>query len=150
MDGLGVLWIATSFALTAAWQGEIAPAIVWLIMAGAGAVELHGTVLLREGHRRGLTWLVASQLLFIALALAFCAHQLTHYDPTALRQALTDEVKANLAQANYDQEKFLLMIWRTVYGAMAGATLLFKGGLALYFHRRRAAIAAATEVAEAN
>ena len=148
MDGLGVLWVATFFALTAAAVGDLMGAIAWLLVAGAGAIELHGAVLLREAEKRGLNWLVASQLLFLGVVLAYCAFRLTHYDPTALREALTDEMKATLVQSNYDQEDFLLTVWRSTYGLMAGATLIYKGGLAIYVLRRQTAVAAAVEMAE--
>jgi hypothetical protein len=150
MDGLGVLWIATFFALTAAAIGDITGAVAWLLLAGAGAVELHGAVLLRQAEARGINWLVASQLLFIVVVFAYCAQRLTHYDPTSLREALNDEMKARLAAANYDEENFLLLVWRTTYGVMAGATLLCKGGLTVYFYRRRSAVASAMEVAETD
>jgi hypothetical protein len=150
MDGLGVLWVATFFALTSAGIGDIPGAVVWLLVAGAGAVELHGVVLLREAEARGLNWLVASQLLFMLVVFAYCGMRLTHYDPTALRAALTDEMKASLVQANYNQEDFLLAVWRTTYGAMAGVTLLYKGSLAIYYSRRRTAILATTEIPESD
>ena len=148
MDGLGVLWIATFFALTSAAGGDLTGAVAWLLLAGAGAIELHGAVLLREAEARGLNWLVSSQLLFIAVVFIYCGLRLTHYDPATLREALTDEMKASLAQANYKQEDFLLMVWRATYGLMAGATLVYKGGLAVYFLRRRAPVAAAMETDE--
>lgn len=145
LDGLGVLWLATFFALTAAALGDLMGAVAWLLLAGAGAIELHGVVLLRGREDRGLGWLVASQLLFLAVVFAYCALRLTHYDPTALREAVTPEMKATLVQANYNEEDFLLTVWRTTYGLMAGATLFVKGGLVIYYHRRREAIAAAME-----
>ena len=146
VDGLGVLWVATFFALTSAAVGDIPGAVVWLLVAGAGAVELHGVVLLRQWEARGLNWLVGSQLLFMAVVFTYCGLRLTHYDPTALRAALTDDMKASLVQANYNQEDFLLAVWRMTYGVMAGVTLLYKGGLAFYYSRRRTAITTATEI----
>ncbi len=148
MDGLGVLWLATFFALTAAAMGDLPGAVAWLLVAGAGAIELHGAVLLRGAEKRGLGWLIASQLLFMGAVFAYCAFRLTHYDPTALREALTQEMKATLTQANYDQEDFLLTVYRTTYGLMAGVALIYKGGLTVYFLRRQTAVAAAVEMAE--
>jgi hypothetical protein len=148
MDGLGVLWVATFFALTAAGVGDVTGAVAWLLLAGAGAIALHGAVLLRAAEARGLNWLIASQLLFIAVVFVYCAVRLAHYDPASLREALTPEMKVSLAQANYGEEEFLLVVYRTTYGLMAGIALLFKGGLSVYFLRRRPAIASATEVVE--
>ena len=149
-DGLAVLMLATFFALTAAAVGDITGAVAWLLLAGAGAGALHGVVLLRGEEARGLNWLVGSQLLFLLVVFAYCALRLTHYDPAPLRAALTNEMKATLSQANYNQEDFLLTVYRTTYGLMAGATLCYKGGLMLFFQRRRAAVTAAVETAEAD
>ena len=147
-DGLGVLWVATFFALTTAGIGDITGAGAWLILAGAGAIGLHGVGLLRGGQTRGVNWLVGSQLLFIAVVFVDCGVRLTHYDPTQLRAALTDEMKTTLVQAKFDPEDFLLLVWRTTYGLIALATLLYKGGLALYFHLRRPAVADALDAME--
>ncbi len=148
MDGLGGLWIATFIALRLAYLGELSGAIIWLFVAGAGAIELHGAILLRQGEKRGMSWLVGSQLLFIAAIFTWCGLQLTHYDPALLQRQLTDEVKAMLVQAHTSQEDYLWLVYRTTFGLIAGATLFYKGGLAIYFHRRRNAITPAMEAAE--
>ena len=145
LDGMGMLMIATFFALTSAAMGEIAGATVWLLVAGAGAIELHGVGLLRQAEKRGLNWLVTSQYLLLVVVLAHCALRLAHYDPTAMREALTEEMKATLAQANYDEEDFLRTVYIATYAAIAGATLIYKLSLARYYQRRRPAITAALD-----
>ncbi|MEO6876510.1 MAG: hypothetical protein ABI222_16975 [Opitutaceae bacterium] len=144
MDGLGVLMFATFFALTSAAMGDKTGVILWLLLGSAGAVELHGAMLLREFEKRGLNWIVASQFLLLAVVLGQCLLRLTHYDPTLMREALTDEMKTTLAQSNYDQEEFLHTVYLTTYSGIAAVFLLYKLGLALYFQRRRAAVTAAT------
>jgi len=150
IDGLGVLWVATFFALSSAGIRDYMGAVAWLLIAGAGAIALHGAVLLRGMESRGLSWIVAGQLLFIAVVLIYCALRVAHYDPATLREALTPEIKATLAQAKYNEEDFLLTVYRTSYALMAGATLVYKGGLAVYFHRRRTAVTSAMEVAQTD
>ena len=142
-DGLGVLIVATFFALTSAAIGDLTGAVVWLLVGGAGASELHGGVLLRGGEARGLSWIVASQFLLLFVVAVHCALRLSHYDATLMREALTPEMKATVAQAEIKEEDFLRLVYNTTYTAIAGVTLLYKGGLALYFHRRRQAVAAA-------
>ena len=145
MDGIGVLILATFFALSSAALGDFPGAVVWLLVAGAGAIELHGAVLLQGVEPRGLNWLVASQLLFLVVVLVYCAVRLTHYDATVMREALTEDMKASLREANYPEEDFLRTVYLSTYAAMAGAVLVYKTVLALYFHRRRAAVTAALE-----
>jgi hypothetical protein len=144
-DGLGVLIVATFFALTSAAIGDFTGAVVWLLVAGAGAGELHGGVLLREAEARGLNWIVASQFLLLFVVAVHCALRLTHYDANLMHDALTPEMKATLAEASMKEDDFLRLVYNTTYTAIAGAALLYKGGLALYFHRRRPAVAAALQ-----
>jgi hypothetical protein len=148
VDGVGVLTFATFFALTSAGVRDVPGAVVWLLVAGAGALALHGLSRLQEYDARGLSWIVAGQYLFLAVALAHCAFRLGHYDPTSLREAVTEEMKATLAQANYDEEEFLHTVYVTTYLVIAVAVFLFKGSLAIYFQRRRPAIVSALETAD--
>jgi hypothetical protein len=145
VDGMGALMLATFFALTSAAIGDIAGAIVWLLVAGSGAIELHGAMLLREAEKRGVNWLIASQFLLLFVVLTLCAWRLTHYDPTALREALTDEMKSTLVQANYEEEDFLRTVYIVTYGATAAAVFVYKICLARYYLRRREAVCAALD-----
>jgi len=114
-------------------------------VAGAGAIELHGGTLLRDAEKRGLNWLIASQFLLLLVVLGYCALRLTHYDLAPIREALTDEMKASLREANYDQEDFLRIVYVTTYLTMGAVTLLYKSTVAFYFFRRRGAVAAALD-----
>ena len=145
LDGMGALVIATFFALTAASIGEIAGATVWLLVAGMGAIELHGVALLRAGGKRGLNWLIASQYLLLLVVLVHCGLRFAHYDPTAMRQAMTPEMRSTLAQANYEEEDFLRMVYVGTYSAIAATMLVYKLCLVRYYHRRRTAIHAAVD-----
>ena len=147
-DGVGVLTMATFFAVSAGSLGDKEGAVIWLLVAGTGAMTLHGLGLIREYESRGLSWIIASQYLLIAIVLSQCALRLAHYDPSAMREALTDEMKASLAQANYDQEEFLHTVYVTTYGVIAGVVSAYKLGLAVYFHRRRRPIESALDAVE--
>lgn len=147
-DGLWALMVATFFALTSAAVGDLTGAAAWLLVAGAGAIELHGATLLREAELRGMNWLLASQFLLLFVVLAYCALRLAHYDPTAMRAAMTAETKASLVQAGYEPEEFLRTVYISTYSVMAGVAFIYKGCLARYFLRRREAVAAALETAD--
>ena len=142
---MGVLMGATFFALTSAAMGDFWGAVVWLLVAGAGAIELHGGTLLHDAEKRGLNWLLASQFLLLLVVLGYCTLRLTHPDLAAIREAMTDEMRASLREANYDEEDFLRIVYTTTYLMMGAATLLYKGALAFYFYRRRGAVAAALD-----
>ena len=145
MDGTSVLMVATFFALTSAAMGDFWGAVIWLLVAGAGAVELHGGTLLRDAEPRGLNWLIASQFLLLLVVLGYCALRLVHFDLAPIREALTDEMRASLREANYGEEDFLRVVYVTTYVVMGALTLLYTGAMAFYFFRRRAAVTAALD-----
>lgn len=145
LDGMSVLAVAGLLALVAASMGDYGGAAVGLLVAAAGAIELHGVALLRAGEARGTNWLVASQPYLLAVMLGYCAVRLTSYDATLLRAAMTDELRAAIAQAGYREEQFLRTVYTLTYAVVAGTTLIYQGGMTVYYLRRRAAVIAALE-----
>ena len=144
-DGWSVLGVAGLLALASAAAGDYWGAGVGLIVAAAGAIELHGAALLRAGEVRGMNWLMASQPYLLTMVIGYCAVRLWNFDPSLLRAAMTDELRASLAQAGYGEEHFLRLVYATTYVALAVGTLIFQGGMTVYYYRRRAAVVAAIE-----
>jgi hypothetical protein len=142
-DGISVLAVAGTLALASASVGDFAGAAIGLLVAAAGAIELHGAGLLRSGEARGMNWLVASQPYLAAIVLGYCALKLTAYDVTVLREAMTSDLKKSLAESGYEEERFLRGLYLTVYVILAVSTLLYQGWMTAYYHRRRRAVAAA-------
>ncbi|HEY1107235.1 MAG TPA: hypothetical protein VGE76_01345, partial [Opitutaceae bacterium] len=58
--------------------GEMRFAVIGLLAAGAGAIELHGAGLLGHGDRRGINWLIASQPVLLTVIYVYCALKLSH------------------------------------------------------------------------
>lgn len=143
LDGLGVLLVAGLFAVLSALASDRLGAIVGLLVAGAGAVELHGAALLEHGERRGTRWLVASQLYLLVVVLGYCQYRLTHLDLALLRSAVTDELRNQLAQRNRSVDDFLRLMNNITFAIIAVVTLAYQGGMALYYYRRRHAVAQA-------
>lgn len=142
-DGITVLAIAGFLALASASTGDFVGAGIGLLVAAAGAIELHGAGLLRAGDPRGMNWLLASQPYLLVILLGYCGLRLMSFDPAALRQALTTEMRESIAQAGYREDEFIRVVYRLTYGLLAAGALLFQGGMALYYWRRRAAVSAA-------
>lgn len=142
-DGLSVVVFAGSLALLAAVMGDRVGAVVGLLVAGAGAIELHGASLLSHGDKRGVDWLVRSQLLLLTAILAYCVLRLTHPDLSPLHRAVTDDMKEQLDLIGWSVDEFLRLVYKLTYGCVAFVTVLYQGGMALYYWNRRAAVAAA-------
>ena len=143
LDGLSVLVIAGLFALISALAGDGIGAVVGLLVAGAGAVELHGATLIEHSEPRGMNWLVGSQLFLLATIIGYCALRLVHPALGPLMAAVTDDMKTSLDTAGWTPEKFVGFVYNTTYYAVAIVTFFYQGGMALYYLRRREAVARA-------
>ncbi len=150
-DGGSVLVLCGVLAIASAWYGDFTGAVIGVLIAGAGAFELHGAGLIKAGEPRGLNWLIASQLYLLGTILSYVGWRLTSYDPAAVRHLLepmlhASDLQAQLAEAGATEADLLATV-RTLYfggfGLVALGTLFYQGGMALYYHRRRAAVAAA-------
>lgn len=142
-DGLSVLGVAGAFALVSAASRDVSGAIIGLLVAAAGAIELHGVTLLRAGRGRGMGWLISSQLYLMAILLAYAAIRLARPDISTIRAVVTVELAEQIRQAGMSVDEFLLEFLRLVYVGVAAVTLLYQGGMTIYYVRRRAAVAAA-------
>ena len=145
-DGLSVLWVAGFFALLAAADGDFRGAVVGLIIAAAGAIELHGVAVLRHGEPRGVSWLVGSQIFLLLAMLGFCALQLTHFDVEPMRAAFERSLRlsfmrqmweANQQQTGITETQFIRQTYALTYLTLAFVSLIYQGGMATYYLRRR-------------
>jgi hypothetical protein len=147
-DGISVLCLAGFFALVSAGSGDVSGAAFGLLIAAAGAIELHGMGLLRSADRRGMSWLIGSQLYLMSVVLGYVGYRLANPDSDpilrAAKSALTDEIR----QAGMDPAQFMAEFpreLRLLYFAVAALTILYQGGMAIYYMRRRAAVEAAID-----
>ncbi len=151
LDGTGVLAIAGAFAVGSAAVGDYSGAAIGVLLAGAGACELHGVSLLHLGQSRGVQWLIGSQLYLLVTVLAYAAWRLTNYDPELMRRLAepilqSPDAQAKLKEAGATPDDLLAMVrllYQVGYGAVGVLTLLYQGGMIRYYQRRRAAIEAA-------
>ena len=145
-DGMSVLFVAGFFALVSGASGDVGGAAVGLLVAAAGAIELHGVALLRVCDRRGMSWLVASQLYLMAVILAYVGFRISNPEVDPVLKLMTTVVAEQVRQAGQDVDLFLSEVptaLRLMYLAVAALTLLYQGGMTFYYLRRRDAVAAA-------
>jgi hypothetical protein len=141
-DGLSVLFVAGFFALLSALAGDRLGAIVGLLIAGAGAVELHGATLLLHGENRGMSWLISSQLLLMLTVLAYCQYGIGHINLAFWHTAL-EPAQAQIKAQGQTIDEVAVSMNRLAYMLVAIATVLYQGGMTIYYVRRRAAVAQA-------
>lgn len=143
VNGTSVLVIAGGLALLSAAARDVFGTSVGLLVAAAGAIELHGAALVRHGEPRGMNWLVTSQLYLLLVILGYVAWRLTHYDEAFMRSLINADMEQRLSAANMTVEDFLPVLRQAyvfAYVAIAVATFIYQGGMALYYNRRRPAI----------
>jgi hypothetical protein len=152
-DGMSVLVIAGVFGLLSAWAGDYLGAVIGLLVAGAGAIELHGETLLRGWSPRGMNWLIGSQLFLMVAMLGYCALRLTHVVLPPIPPQLETMIETTAEQLGLTKDEYMLFVYRLGFQVIAGLTVLYQGGMAFYYLRRRAVVAQAlaeVDIADAN
>jgi hypothetical protein len=91
---------------------------------------------------------VRGQLVLLATILIYAGYQLTHFDPQPLRQIVPPDLERQVAEAGMSMDTFLRELYVLGYGTVGFVALLYQGGLALYFHTRRAVIQQALDHGE--
>jgi hypothetical protein len=140
MNGTGVLMISGFFALLSAMGGDYVAAIAGLVVAGCGALELHGGGLVAHGEKRGTNWLVNSQLLCLFSILAYCGVRLVNVQLPPVPEELKPLIEMDAQQFGMSPEEFLLKGYRALVLVVALVATFYQGGLAAYYGRRRAAV----------
>lgn len=150
VNGMSVLMAASIFALLAAVGGDYVGAIAGLVIAGAGAMEVHGGTLLHHYHPRGANWLVSSQLVCLLGILAYCAVRLVFVQLPVVPPWAKEMIAMDADQYGVTPEQFVLNMYRLTFLLLAVLSTVYQGRLAVYYGRRRRAIAQALEVAETD
>jgi len=151
LEGGSVLVLGTLSLMVSAVSFSPVGLLVSAVLAGCGAAELRGAKLLRAGELRGLDWLVRAELALMTTVVAYAGLRLATTTPASMHKELADV--AMLGDLGMDQrqlETTLLSTLRLTYAVVILVTLLFQGGLALYYHRSRAAVAGALALLPAN
>ncbi|ACB73300.1 hypothetical protein [Opitutus terrae] len=148
LDGLSVLAVAGLLALAAASMRDVPNTGIGMLVAAAGAIELHGVSLLRAGASRGMKWVIASQPYLWFVLISYCMVQLTIRDLEPLRDAIKIGAPGGLAAQGITEEQFATLVYTPMYVALAVGTTLLQGGMTLYYWRRRQAVVAALEEEE--
>jgi len=146
LDGRILMIVAGTLAVLHAAAHQGTDALVGCLVAGAGALELHGAGLLRNGERRGLNWLVRSQLLLLATLLIYASLQLAHPNLADLQKTIvTPDLLQALKEVNVAPDHFALLVNSTTYVTLGLVSLIYQGGMAVYYYRRRNSVSLALQ-----
>ena len=115
------------------------------MVAVGGITELRGRKALLRGDATGMRKLFLAQLIVLAMIWTYAVTQLLTFDATALVAALPEEIFAMIEEAGLDSDtlrRMIRIIHTATYGVLILATLIYQGGLALYYRHRTPLVAA--------
>ena len=136
-DGMGAMVLGGMFAVVAAASRDVPFTVIGLLASGAGAIELHGAALLRQGQPRGMSWLMASQPLLLLVILSYCALRLWFVELPPVPESFESVFAASARQWNLSVEEYQRILNRVTAAAVAIAAICFQGGMLLFYFRRR-------------
>jgi hypothetical protein len=137
-NGMSVIILAGLFTLVSAAELDVSGTIWGALITAGGAVEVRGVSLLKA-HRPGLQWLIGSQLYLLIVILSYVCVRILNL----AKDPMLAEVTSSFKQAGLDMDQMpidLQQLARTSYLAVAALTVLYQGGMALYYFRRRASV----------
>jgi hypothetical protein len=151
VDGWSVVAIAALSGVISLIQGSWFSAVLaWLVVL-AGGTELHGRARLLRGQTSGLSCLIAAQWLLLILIWIYAWWRWRYFDPAAFWAELPRFVQAKLdgdllaagLDPALDRPLLLDMVNTLTCLLLAFVSLLFQGGLALYYRVQREAVSQA-------
>lgn len=150
-NGWGVAAVA-GLSLAASLVSQDWTGAAWCGLAVlAGVIELTGRHKLRAGDAGGLLGLVGAQFVLLGVIWAYAWFRWRFFEPddtwALVPRFLQEHLLGQFKAAGLDPDRELPVMLRLVNAATCGAlavtAVLYQGGLAFYYVRRRAAIRAA-------
>lgn len=146
IDGWSVVAIAALGSLITLALGDLSGLVVGLLVIVAGVIELRGRARLVRRDAGGMRLLLRAQLFLLTVILVYCVTRLGSFDEGMVLDNLTPDVEALLKENGLERADVLpavKMMFFAVYGIVAFLTVVFQGGLALYYRSRSAKVTAA-------
>ena len=142
INAWSVTIIAGAFTLLSLVGLSIAGVVVGAAVTAAGFMEMHGQKSLQSDPSQARQWMVGSQVWLMSCVLGYCGWRLLMLDPSN-PFAVFGEEAGQLMQlidimgiTSAELERLFIQAYRITYGLIAALTVLFQGGLALYYRSR--------------
>ena len=157
LNGWSVALFAGVCALGALPFGDLVSCVVAVLVMVGGIMEIRGHRQLRRRDPDGMRLLVRSQLVVLGVIWVYAVPRLLSFDAAYVQDQVIPNLRDNLAalgmsmdeflqEVGLDQKQIVPLVHRVfvaLYGTVMFVTLLYQGGLALFYRRRTAAVEAA-------
>ncbi|MCF7686823.1 MAG: hypothetical protein K9M98_09620 [Cephaloticoccus sp.] len=143
MNGWSVAIIAGLGALISLLFGDPIGLGVGLLVMLGGITELRGHQRLLRHDINGIRLLVRAQLIVLGVVWVYAISRLGSFDADFALSNQTPEMRQILTEAGVDTAELITLIrlvFYVLYSSVMAVTLIYQGGLALYYHRRTAAV----------
>ncbi|MFI5356600.1 MAG: hypothetical protein ACHQ4G_04625 [Opitutales bacterium] len=143
MNGWSVALFAGLCAVISLFLGQLVGAGIGVLVTIGGVMELRGRRLLQQRDIDGMRLLVRAQLLVLGVILVYAVSRLASFDGEAALGNETAEMRQLLNQSGIDQDELMGLIktvFYAMYSAVIVATVIYQGGMALYYRRCTAAV----------
>ena len=145
-DGWSLIVIAALGLLVTLLLGDLSGIAIALLVLLAGLIELRGRKQLQRRNAEGMKLLVRSQVFLLTVILVYCASRLGSYDAESMLSNLTPDMRAMLTEAGLQVSDIVPLVhtaFLVLYITVALVTLIYQGGLALYYRSRTKPVAEA-------
>lgn len=140
VDGRLVLWLSAFYAILCAGSQYALGAIAGVAAAGAGALEMHASTLLRRGNPAGMEFAIRGQLLLLGTILLYSAVRFYTLDATALRAQIPPDLQQQLEQGGVAVDQFVRTVAQLASLTIGFVALIYQGGMIRYYIKRRPAV----------
>ena len=144
LNGWSIAIFAALCALVSLATGDVVGGVIGLIVAAGGAVEIRGLRKLEQHDAEGgMTLLIRSQWIVLGSIWAYALGKLFSFDPQTAMGNMTPDMKSMIDQVGLSTADINRLVGTTFYATYATVlivTLIYQGGLAIYYSRRRAVV----------
>jgi hypothetical protein len=144
IDGWSIAAFAGLCTLISLLCGEWLGVGIGGLITTAGMIELRGRKRLMRGEADGMSGLVRAQLIILGTILLYSLENLLAYDEAAIMAQITPEIRGLVSQwlgvSISELQPLMRPVYMCVYITLSVVTVLFQGGLALYYRSCRAMV----------
>ena len=157
LNGWSVVICAGLCAVISLGFGDLVSFAVGALVAVGGVIEVRGCRRLRRRDPDGMRLLVRSQLMVLGVIWVYAVPRLLSFDAGYLQDQVIPNLREVLSASGSDLDSLLAsaglnakdivplvhLFFVVLYGSVMFVTLLYQGGLALYYRHRTAVVTAA-------
>lgn len=143
INGWSVAVVAGLAALVSLLFGDLIGLVVGLVAVASGVMEIYGGRCLGRREAGGMAWLVRAQLTLLGVILVYATSRLASFDADTAMGNLTPDMATALKEAGIEPTDVLPLVqlaFYGFYGAVMIATIVYQGGLSLYYKSRTARV----------